>query len=267
MAEYEGKGRMTVQSYQPQVNLTAYETAAKQKRVIRGLVTLAVLAGLVLLGLKYHDSLLSIVPGASNKAQVSTADASVEQLTHVSPVARSKRITSAHHANTVGSSSESEEAGFAESASRPPLLVEVIYGTGQRQIIRTRDDSIYLDLRDKTMSGFQSADVNTGYGSGVVNASAQSPLTSTTLEPASVGPASATSQVAKQQTIEGAVVFLARIDKDGDIDNLQVLSGPESLYGAAREAVKHWHFKPYYKSGQAVPTDAQITVKFAIAAR
>ena len=67
--------------------------------------------------------------------------------------------------------------------------------------------------------------------------------------------------------MEGSVVLLARIDKDGNIGDLQVISGPESLFDAAREAVKHWRFKPYYKSGEAVPTDAQITVKFTIASQ
>jgi protein TonB len=66
--------------------------------------------------------------------------------------------------------------------------------------------------------------------------------------------------------MEGAVVLLARIDKDGNIQNLQAISGPEILFAAAREAAKQWHFKPYYQSGQAVETETKITVKFAISA-
>ena len=70
----------------------------------------------------------------------------------------------------------------------------------------------------------------------------------------------------KQSAVEGAVVLLARIDKDGNIQNIQVISGPEILFAAAREAVKQWRFKPHYNSGQAVETETQITVKFAISA-
>jgi len=257
---------MSVQNYQPQVNLTAYENAAKQRRVVRGLFTLAVLAGLALLGLKYRDTLRGILPGASNQARVSAADSNAEQLARVGPT-KSKRAVSGHHANSASTAPDPEESDFGQSTIRPPLLVEVIYGTGQRQIIRTRDDSIYLDLRDKSVLSPRFADANGGYGAGVVNASEQSPVIATTGEPSRSGLASGDSLAAKQQTVEGAVVFQARIDKDGGIENLQVLSGPESLYGAAREAVKHWRFKPYYKSGQAIPTDAQITVKFAIAAQ
>jgi protein TonB len=73
-------------------------------------------------------------------------------------------------------------------------------------------------------------------------------------------------RLAKQQTMEGSVVLLARIDKDGNIENIKEISGPEILFAAAREAVKQWHFQPYYTSGQAVETETQITVKFAISA-
>ena len=66
--------------------------------------------------------------------------------------------------------------------------------------------------------------------------------------------------------MEGAVVLLARIDKDGNIESIKEISGPEILFAAAREAVKQSRFQPYYTSGQAVETQTQITVKFAISA-
>jgi len=59
-------------------------------------------------------------------------------------------------------------------------------------------------------------------------------------------------------------VLLATIDKDGKIQSLQPISGPEILFAAAREAVKQWRFKPYYTSEQAVESETEITVKFAI---
>jgi TonB family protein len=83
---------------------------------------------------------------------------------------------------------------------------------------------------------------------------------------AGYGTAAADPLLAKQQTLEGSVVLLARIDKDGKIQSLQPISGPEILFAAAREAVKGWRFNPYYTSGEAVETEAQITVKFAISA-
>jgi protein TonB len=64
--------------------------------------------------------------------------------------------------------------------------------------------------------------------------------------------------------VQGAVVMRALIDKAGNIENLQVLSGPSVLATAAREAVKQWHFKPLYQAGQPVETETRITVNFTI---
>jgi protein TonB len=70
--------------------------------------------------------------------------------------------------------------------------------------------------------------------------------------------------LAKQMKVQGAVVLEALISKTGSIQDIPVLSGPAILSEAAREAVKQWHFKPYYQGGQAVETEARITVNFTI---
>lgn len=70
--------------------------------------------------------------------------------------------------------------------------------------------------------------------------------------------------LARQMKVEGAVVLEALIGKEGTIQSLRVISGPEILSAAARQAVTQWHFKPYYQDGQAVETEARITVNFTI---
>jgi protein TonB len=60
------------------------------------------------------------------------------------------------------------------------------------------------------------------------------------------------------------VILEALIGKNGNIQNLRVLSGPAILSDAARDAVKQWHFKPYLMAGQPVETQARITVNFTI---
>jgi protein TonB len=64
--------------------------------------------------------------------------------------------------------------------------------------------------------------------------------------------------------VEGAVVLNALIGRDGNIQKLQVLSGPTILSAAAREAVQQWRFRTYLQSGQAVETESRITVNFTI---
>ena len=70
--------------------------------------------------------------------------------------------------------------------------------------------------------------------------------------------------LAKQMKVEGAVVLNALIGRDGNIQKLQVLSGPAILSAAAREAVQQWRFRPYLQSGEAVETESRITVNFTI---
>ena len=257
---------MTVQSYQPQINLTPFETAPKQKRLLGILLALAVV-GAVALVLTYYRWFANILPGASNEARVSTSDMAAEEPGRVSR-ALSRRTNSKHHGEAVvPPASEAQLAyapGVTESTIRSPLAVEVISDTGHHQMISTRDDSIYLGSPDKAPAASDVVDANAGQGTGVINAAEQIRLSSGAVELASPPVGSVDPLVAKHQTMEGSVVLLARIDKEGTIQNLQAISGPESLFAAAREAVKQWRFKPYYQAGQAVETEAQITVKFAI---
>jgi TonB family protein len=68
----------------------------------------------------------------------------------------------------------------------------------------------------------------------------------------------------RQMKVQGSVLLKALIGADGVIRDLRVLSGPAILASAAREAARRWQFKPYLQNGQAVETQANITVNFTI---
>ncbi len=70
--------------------------------------------------------------------------------------------------------------------------------------------------------------------------------------------------LARQMKVQGSVVLQALIGKDGVIQNLRVVSGPRILASAAEDAVRQWHFKPHMVGGEAVETQAKITVNFTI---
>jgi protein TonB len=70
--------------------------------------------------------------------------------------------------------------------------------------------------------------------------------------------------LAQRARVEGSVVLQALIGADGVIRHLRVLSGPAILTPAAEQAVRQWRFKPYLENGQAVETQAHITVSFTI---
>lgn len=69
---------------------------------------------------------------------------------------------------------------------------------------------------------------------------------------------------AKTAKIQGAVVLHAVIGKDGSIENLQVVSGPEELRRSAIDAVHQWTYKPYLLNGQAVDVETTITVNYSL---
>jgi protein TonB len=64
--------------------------------------------------------------------------------------------------------------------------------------------------------------------------------------------------------VQGSVVLDAVIGRDGTIQTLKIVSGPTILANAAMEAVRQWRFKPYLQAGEAVETEARITVNFTI---
>ena len=69
---------------------------------------------------------------------------------------------------------------------------------------------------------------------------------------------------AKQNYIQGSVVFSALITESGKIESLEVISSPdESLTESASEAVKQWTYSPYLVDGTAVKVETLITVNFS----
>ena len=62
--------------------------------------------------------------------------------------------------------------------------------------------------------------------------------------------------------IEGTVVLLAVIGKDGIVQDVRVQSGLAVLAQAAIEAVKQWRYRPYLMNGEPVEVDSQITINF-----
>ena len=145
----------------------------------------------------------------------------------------------------------------------PPLEVEVVAGD-QHQTLNAGNNSVNVELHSGSAA----------FGRQPAPAPAQDNTAQSSDQRVQLSPG--TAQVlsrpvspnypllAKQMKVQGAVVLQALIDRNGSIQDIQVLSGPTILSAAAREAVRQWRFKPYYQSGHAVETEARITVNFTI---
>jgi protein TonB len=70
--------------------------------------------------------------------------------------------------------------------------------------------------------------------------------------------------MARQARIQGIVVLHAIIDKNGNVSELQAVSGHPLLSQAAMDAVKQWHYKPTLLNGDPVEVDTTITVTFTL---
>jgi protein TonB len=147
----------------------------------------------------------------------------------------------------------------------PPLQVEVVAGN-QHRAITPGDGSVKLDMQPSDQAASEQP---------APSAPTQDSAPAATKTRAQVQLSPASAQVisrvdpsypllAKQMKVQGAVVLEALISKSGSIQDIQVLSGPAILSEAAREAVKQWHFKPYFQDGQPVETEARVTVNFTI---
>jgi len=162
--------------------------------------------------------------------------------------------------------SEAPVAATTERAVLPPLQVEVIAGN-QRVSVPGKNPAIHIDVGTGVTGGGyggasgSSAQGNTG---SMVASGGRVELSPQIQQRLSVAVPPDYPLLARQMKVQGAVSLQALISRDGSIQELQILNGPEILATAAREAVKQWHFKPYLQNGQAVETQARITVNFTI---
>jgi len=69
---------------------------------------------------------------------------------------------------------------------------------------------------------------------------------------------------ARNAGIQGVVVLKALIDKDGNVEDVTLISGHSWLAPAAIDAVKQWKYKPFLLNGEPVWVETQVTVNFTL---
>jgi TonB family protein len=148
----------------------------------------------------------------------------------------------------------------------PPLEVEVIAGDKHHKL-RPPSNTVQVDLERGLPSRATPSIAADPVPTAAKVTSAASERVEISSDAArlvthSVTPAYPT--LARQMRVQGSVILQAVIGRDGQIQALQVVSGPPILAGAAREAVKQWHFKPHLLGAEPVETQAKITVNFTI---
>ena len=137
----------------------------------------------------------------------------------------------------------------------PPLDVEVIAGD-KHNTVRPGSNAARVEIPHPAVAVPVKPEPTI---TAATNAAEVAPVAS-----AAVRPRAAYPMLAQHMNVQGSVVLQAMIGTDGIIQNLHVLSGPAILTSAAQQAVREWRFKPVLQNGQAVETQAKITVNFNI---
>jgi TonB family protein len=71
--------------------------------------------------------------------------------------------------------------------------------------------------------------------------------------------------LAKQARMQGTVRFTVIINKEGSVENVQLVSGHPLLVPSALEAVKQWKYRPTLLNGNPVEVITQIDINFTLA--
>ena len=258
---------------------TGDDSEKKQRRQM--LIALALLlAALILVLIKDRDFWFPPTPPAQSEAEpveeispdVKTPSETASTTKPATPIVPARPKAKPRTPPTTVESSPAPALApvVISRAVLPPLEVEVVAGD-ERRTIRAGTNSVRVDLQPRTpftspaSSSQESTPPGTADSTGVADATGRvhlSPGAAEILSRPAVEPNYPL--LAKQMKVQGAVVLEALIGRDGNIQDLHVLSGPTILSTAAREAVKQWRFRPYLQSGQAVETEARITVNFTI---
>lgn len=69
---------------------------------------------------------------------------------------------------------------------------------------------------------------------------------------------------ARQQHIQGRAVVNVIVGKDGSVEGIGQVGGDPRLMRAAADAIRQWHFKPYFQNGQPVKFQCRVTLNFAL---
>ena len=181
------------------------------------------------------------------------------------PIATTKAKTQKPAKGAADNTSEPPAIVASNRKVLPPLEVEVIAGD-KRRTVRPGSSSVKVEIPSNAAPAPTEAAPTEGTtaASASTNAAERVRMSADTTHVVERSVEPSYPMLARQMKVQGSVVLRALIGTDGLIQDLQVQSGPAILASAAREAVRQWRFKPYLQNGQAVETEAKITVNFTI---
>jgi TonB family protein len=235
-------------------------THKQQRRMWLAIVLLVGALGVVLV--KDHQFWFSsddVAADDDGSIAVTTDSTKKPKLVHA-PADKLKKEVATQKAASVPEQSGTSIIENARAAVRP-LDVQVVSGNKAR-VVQAGNNSLQVEI--PAYSGMWTSKWATTPG--VTNAAERVVLTAEAGDVPQQSTSVSYPLLSKQMRVRGAVVLEALVGADGKIEDLRVVSGPTMLASAAREVLRQWKFKPYLQNGQAVETQAKITINFVISA-
>ena len=242
----------------PQINLAGLNARSDRKRYHRIILASALLsAALAAIVVKYRpfwfDSL------SFERAGNQATDAITQSKPRVKPA--TSRRGSANQRTSLAVALQTGEPPRHPAFVIAPLRVDVTYSSGRHETLLARNSAVNIDMQ---RDPWQSMAVPPSPETGVIQTAERVRLSDQIADVVADPVEPVYPRLAQQSRVEGSVVLQVRVNKDGIVQAISVISGPDILTSAALEAVKQWRFKPHYESGEAVPTETRITVNFTI---
>ena len=70
---------------------------------------------------------------------------------------------------------------------------------------------------------------------------------------------------ARQAGVQGKVVLDTVVNAEGAVTQVKFVSGPKALSQAAMDAVRWWHYEPYFVNGRPATVETTVAVEFRLA--
>jgi len=267
---------LTPKSHRPLLTAPPSRTPAdmRQQRLMVGALVL-LLAALGLLLYKDRDFWFPATEEATNQPEVSVpaainppAQSAAGAGNALRAVEKNRHTPKAQEASAPAAPSNPPAGVTTQRTVLPALEVEVVAGDVHRTV-RPGTNSVRVDLQggsppQSVSVPSSAASVPDTAAAVTSNAAERVQITADAAEVVSQPVKPSYPLLARQMKVQGSVILQALIGRDGTIQDLHVLSGPPILASAAQEAVRQWRFKPHYMGGDAVETQAKITVNFTI---
>lgn len=256
---------MIGENNEPQINFDSIQGLSESKRRVQLFFALALLlAALTLVVLRNRQFWLDALGFEPVSDQ--TASETISKSEQRAKPAHPRKAAAKPSAPSVAGA-PAEETGEPQAILLNPLQVDVRYSSGKHQTIVASNSAFHMDLPNSQQSStMPSGAISSAVGGRTDAAVAADKVrfASQTVELLGHPVEPVYPPLAQRANVQGSVILQAQIDADGNVQGVQVVSGPSILTSAALEAVKQWHFKPRFEAGKPVPTETRITVNFTI---